>query len=82
MKHWKQELPEHYKADTIPKQLSNGGDCGLFTILFVESLACYMTFSSISQTIITKSKFCQRLAKLLLTFKADFPIEVEDNDNI
>ena len=57
------------------------GDSTLFLLLFAEALLSYKKFSTISQISINDSNLLRKLAKLLLTFKVDQPIEILEKDN-
>ena len=71
----------HVERD-IPQQVVNGGDCGLFTILFAKAFGFQLGSTKITQHIIDSSMFRMKICKLLLCFKQDIPIVIHSEDII
>ena len=82
MRKWRVRFPTYMREDDVPQQIVEGGDCGLFTILFAEAFGFQLGYKNITQHNIDSTHFRMKICKLLLCFKQDIPIVIHSEDNI
>ena len=82
MRKWKVKHPSHILEEDVPQQIIDGGDCGLFTILFAEAFGFQLGSTNITQHNIVSTHFRMKICKLLLCFKKDIPIIINTEDKV